>query len=809
MNVIDKKCFHCDLPVYDEKFSILIDGVLRFMCCPGCLAVAQFIIENKLGDFYLFRDKPGYTINDKFFNDVSALDLYNEKQLQEKFIKESGDNVSVVLAIEGITCAACTWLIERRLNEINGVRKISVNLSTCRAFVVFDIKLISLGFILNEFRRIGYLAFPYNPKEQEVFFKNEYRRELKKIIIAGISMAQVMMLSAALYIGEARDMRHEFWIFIRVISFLLTCPVLLFSARGIFVSAIRSLKSKTFGMDTTVSLSLIIAFFFSVINLFYGKGDVYFDSICMFTFFLLLGRFLEMRARHYSGEIIYSLQELRVNVATVFIDSKRTCTEIIPVERLKIGDCVLVKPGEYIPVDGTVIDGGSSVDESMLTGESVPVYKGLFDNVVGGTVNIENILIMTVGKENGMSTIDMMIQLLEKAGSVKPGINILANIIAGYFVLIVLALTVIVTIIWLMLGHDNILNVILSMLVVSCPCALSLATPVAVTSSVNALARRGYLIIKEHVLEQLASITDIIFDKTGTLTVNNFFINKIKLTRNISFKHVLSVARCLENNSRHPIAKAFASDAYFLSECESYSACDVKNVVNHGVEGTVSGITYRLGKPGFIYNWTRKYISVDTFSEGLFVVLADKKSVLAWFELINPIRPGIKQCINNLKDLALNLHILSGDSSNSVDNIANRLGIKFWFKNISIQGKQAYIKNLIKNGHIVMMVGDGVNDTLALSVSHVSVAMGSAADLAKINADSILLNNNLTNIYHSIRHGNKNKLIIKQNIAWAILYNITGLTLAGLDLLTPYYAAVGMSASSLVVIFNSLRLKNI
>ena len=346
------------------------------------------------------------------------------------------------------------------------------------------------------------------------------------------------------------------------------------------------------------------------------------------------------------------------------------------------------------------------------------------------------------------------------------------------------------------------------MLVVACPCALSLATPVAITSSINALAKKGFLVTKEHVLEYLNLVTDVIFDKTGTLTVNNFFIDSVKLNKKLNIKDIFSIALSLEENSKHPISKAFV-----LSKISRYKILyekkNIKNFINQGIEGELNGVFYRLGKPDFIKNWTKNYVEFDFLKNGICIILADKDNVLAWFNLINPLRRNLKKCVNGLKLLKINLHILSGDSSKNVDYIADLLDIKNKNKNISTKEKMIYIQNLNKNNSIVMMVGDGINDTLALNSSHISVSMGSAVDLAKINSDSILLNNNLMNILYSIKHGKKSKDIIRQNIIWAVFYNISGLCLAGFNLLTPYYAAIGMSSSSLVVVFNSLRLKNI
>lgn len=803
------ECFHCGLPVFDKnEYTVMINGVLRFMCCPGCLAVSRFILENGFSDYYTHRSARGSTINDLFFADKGLLDVYNDPVVQKKFVKATGDNLShIIIAIDGITCAACTWLIERHVKKVTGVYKIFVNLATCRAQITWDIKVISLSKLLEEFECLGYKAYPYTPQKQEEYYKLEYKKELKKLIIAGISMAQVMMLSIALYIGEAKDMSHVYWVFIRLICFSLTFPVIIFSASGIFYNALRSIKNKNFGMDITISLSLLLAFAASVRNLLHGVGDVYFDSICMFVFFLLIGRFLEMRARHHAGEIIYSLQELNTGVATILTKNGKE-KKITSIENIELDDFIFVKSNEIIPMDGVIMSGASSVNEAMLTGEALPVFKKTGDCVVGGSYNIENDITIKATKTKHTSTISTIIQLLEQAGSAKPKINTLANAVAGYFVLTVLILTFIATLIWIKIGNENILSIVLSMLVVTCPCALSLATPVAMTSATSALAKSGFLIAKEHTLEKLSAVTDIIFDKTGTLTVNNFFIKKIKLTSDVSIKNVFSLALILEKESKHPIAKAFTTSKIPFNDVKSTHI--IKNYINQGIEGVIDEKSYRLGKASFIKDWTKNFTNIKNLQDDeIWVILADKEKVLAWFNLTNPLRKDSIECIAKLQSLNINIHLISGDASKNVDHVADILKIKNRNKNASVTDKLKYINLLKENKAITMMIGDGINDAPALNASHISTAMGSGADLTKINSDSILLNNNLINISKSIQHGRKNKTIIKQNIAWAICYNITGLTLAAFGLITPYYASIGMSGSSLIVILNSLRLGKI
>lgn len=803
-----KKCFHCELFFNDKKeFTIVINEKTQSLCCPGCLAVSKFIIDNGLGDYYSYRNKPNFTVNENFFKNEIDFKIYDEISFKNRFLKkETGNFSSIVLIIDGITCAACTWLIERHFNNLNGIIKIFLNLATRRTYIKFDENKIKISFILNELRKLGYIAYPYTPKQQEVFRENEYKRELKKIIIAALGMAQVMMLSVALYIGELYDIQKDFWVFIRWFCFFLTFPVLFFSGSGILYNSLINLRSFNFGMDTTISLSLIIAFFASFYNLIFNFGEIYFDSVCMFIFFLLISRFLEMKARHHSGEITYSLQNAsldKINLLTEFGAEK-----IISLDELKLNNLIIIKQGEMIPVDGKIINGKSNIIESMITGESIPIYKEEGDDVFSGTINIDNKLIVKATKLKGDFIIDIITNLLEKTGSVKSKTNIMANFISGYFVLIVIILSIFISFIWIKLGHENVLNITLSMLVVACPCALSLATPVAITSSINALAKKGFLISKEHVLEELDSISDIVFDKTGTLTINNFEIKKIKLNKNINIKNVLSIAVSLEKDSKHPISKAFINFK-IIKNIKIIDDVLIKSVINKGIEGVINNKLYRIGKSEFIKNWTEKFENEKFLKKGIWIILADKKNIIAWFNLINPLRKNLDECVNNLKKMKINLHILSGDSSKNVDYIANKLEIKNFKKNFSSEQKVKYIKNLKDEFKKVMMIGDGINDAIAMKEANISVSMGSASDLTKINSDVVLLNNNLINICLSIKHGIKNKKIIKQNITWAVFYNIFGLLLAGLDILTPYYSAIGMSISSLIVVFNSLRLRNL
>lgn len=799
--MIKETCFHCGLDINNnEKNHIIkLSKKTYFFCCIGCLAVTKFILDNGFKDYYKNRNNFGNKIDEHFLK--NNFNIYDESKTLDKFSEKKKNLTSVVLSIEGITCSACTWLIERYINKIYGVENISINLITSKANIIWDIKKVNLSTLLNNFLKIGYKAYPYNLKTEEKKNKLEFKKELKKIIVSGLGMMQIMMLSASLYVGEIKDMHYMYWIFIRWMCCIISFPVMMYSGRDIFYSSYRSIKNKSLGMDFTVSLSLLIAFIASINNLINNDGEIYFDSICMFIFFLLFGKFLEMKARHHSSDIIYSLQNLNENTATVIKDN---INKEILIDDIAIDDKILIKPGSIIPVDGKIIDGETNINESMLTGESNPVYKKIDSHVIGGTTNIDNTITIKATQTYIHSTINIIIKTLEQITFTKPKINSVADTIANYFIFFVLVITLLVSAIWISLGENNIFNIILSMLVITCPCALSLATPIAMTSATNSLIKIGFLITKEHTINALNKVTDVIFDKTGTLTHNYFILRKVKINKQFNIKEILSIVYILEKKSNHPISKAFTKFKYLVQE--ENNNCSIKNYVGLGIEGKIKEHIYRFGKYDFIKNWTKK-ISID--KKNFSLILADKNNILAYFKLENPIREKTNILIDKIQKLNLNIHILSGDSSDDVDTIANILRINNKNKNISVKGKVKYIKKLINEKKITLMVGDGVNDAPALKTAHISIAMGSGADLAKINSDAILLNNSLLNIYKAIKQSKKTTQIINQNIIWAIVYNVIGLLVASLNVITPYYAAIGMSSSSLIVALNSLRLKKI
>jgi Cu2+-exporting ATPase len=777
------------------------------MCCSGCLAVYNFILSSGLENYYKNRERPGNVITNILIkNDEQK--IFNEEKIIKNYITKN-DSIysSVTLRIEGISCAACTWLIERHMKKNSNIKNFTINLATCKMTIIWNATRLPLPALLNEFQKIGYKAFPYNLKEQEKTREHEYKDGLKNLIISGLGMMQVMTLSFSIYMGEFNDINFQYWCFMRWVSFIITTPVLFISGKKFLTNALRDIKNNNLGMDVTVSLSLLLAYISSVKNLVYNNGHVYFDSICMFIFFLLIARFLEMRTRHHSGEIINSLQDLTSGAVRTILQNN--VEKYVLIDKVKKDEIILIKSGEIIPLDGIVINGSSSVDESMLTGEFKPTYKITGQNVIGGTTNIENNLTIKVTSDIKNSKLNYIINLLEKINTAKPIDNLIINIISKYFVIIVLLLILITSIVWVNIKSENIMNIILSMLAITCPCALSLSVPIALTTSVNALSKIGFMITKENTLEKLSKSTDIIFDKTGTLTINKYFIKNIKLFRNVSPKKMLSSTSELEKKSNHPISKAFSNiKNKYLYNINNNTKL-IRNYANKGLTGLFKKKVYKIGNIKYIQNFVKnKTLFLKKYQECL-IIFAEKKGFIAFFNLTNPLRKNSDETIAKLKTLNLRIHLLTGDSSNNVNDIVKNLYIKNNMIGCSIQDKVDYITNIQFKNRFVIMIGDGINDVPALSQSNISIAMGSGTDLAKINADVILLNNNLLTVYKAIQQSKKTEKVIKQNILWSISYNFIGLFIAALNLITPYHAAIGMSISSLIVLLNSLRLGKI
>ena len=770
------------------------------MCCPGCQAVAQAIIKNGLEDFYTYRTEKGRNPQEILAQTLEALDLYDKPELQKGFVHVDDEHVRhASLILEGIVCAACVWLNERHVGALPGVLEFRINYSTRRASVKWDNSKIHLSDILRAIAAIGYVAHPFDPSRQEQVQKRERSRALRGVAVAGLGMMQVMMLAVAMYAGDYQGMDQQLRNFMRWVSLVITTPVVLYAAAPFFRAAWRDLRRFQLGMDVPVSLAVGGAFIASVWSTVSGHGEVYFDSVSMFTFFLLTGRYLEMMARHKAGQAAEELVRLLPATTTRVVDGQE---QVISAAELVVGDLVRVRPGETIPADGTVQAGTSSVDESLLTGESMPVRKSPQATVVGGSVNIESPLLVCIEKIGEDTVLSAIVRLLDRAQTEKPRLAFVADRVAAWFVGALLAFAVLVAWYWIRHDPEHAFRITLSVLVVTCPCALSLATPAALVAATGRLTRNGLLTTRGHALETLARVNHFIFDKTGTLTEGRLHLEEVICLNGQGEQEMLNLAAALEQGSEHPVARALLEAA--SEPCE---ARDVKSTPGQGMEGEISGQMYRLGNIEFVTVLSGATVDYDILPPGASTVaLGNAQGVLALFTLRDQLRDQGREMVDALRKRGMRISLLSGDHVNAVQQVAASLGIDDAHAGLLPQDKLAFIRRLQEQGGIVAMVGDGVNDAPVLAAAQVSIAMGSGTQIAHASADMVLLSEHLPHLVDGVDVARRTLSIIHQNLAWALVYNALALPLAALGMIAPWMAAIGMSISSLVVVLNALRL---
>ncbi len=803
-------CFHCGLPLPPATgFGAVIDGARRPMCCRGCEAVAKAIVDGGLGEYYRYRTQPAPTGRERVPAFLQQAAVYDHPAVQKSFVRSEDEHVrEAALILEGITCAACIWLNERHLSQLPGVQGVQINYATHRLRVRWDERRLKLSDILNAVAEIGYLAHPYDPGRSQQLLEQERKTLLRRLGLAGVMTAQVMVLAEALYLGTDTGAESEFASLFYWVSLLLTLPVLLYSAQPFFRGAWNDLKHRRAGMDVPVVLGILGAFGASLWTTVTGEGVIYYDSVTMFVFFLLAGRYFELRARRRAAEAAESLVRAAPAMATRLVSKDRTVVEeTVPIAELQPGDTVRVRPGETVPADGTVIEGRSSVDESLLTGESRPLAKGAGARLIGGAINVESPLTLRVDQVGPDTVLAAILRLLDRAQSEKPRLAQLADRAAAGFTAAVLVVAALTALYWW--RHDPALwlPITVAVLVITCPCALSLATPTALSAATGALTRLGLLVTRGHALETLARATHFVFDKTGTLTVGRPRLLEARTFSAPGREDCLRIAAALERHSEHPLAFALreaAGDPAVL-------ATGVINTPGAGLRGTVGAETYYVGTPDFIreqagHNLDETRLSALRAAGATVVLLAARQDLLAAFTFGDELRPQARALVDALKRRGKKVLLLTGDHAQAARRVAAELGIDDVAWELSPADKLARVRALQDRGTVVAMVGDGVNDAPVLAGASVSVAIGGAADVAAASADMILLSPRLDTLGQGLAMAERTLRIIRQNLGWALAYNLVAVPAAVLGYVTPWLAALGMSLSSLLVVANSLRL---
>lgn len=786
-------CFHCGEAVTEgERWTAIIDGQPQPMCCPGCKAIAETIVASGLKDYYRHRTElPDVSPAAFDNNNVEAREtllFYDSDALQKQFVGRDGDAAEATFIIEGISCAACSWLIEHRMAQLPGVEKALLNLSSHRLFLRWRPADIKVSTLIEALLRLGYKATPFSATSQEESRLKENKVAIRRMALAGFGMMQIMMMAIPTY----ADMTVEGEMFLRLAQMILAIPVILYSGAPFFRAALRDIQARHLTMDVPVSLAIMLAFVASIWSTFNQGVEVYYSEICMFIFFLLIGRYFEMRARHRMSRAGNNLLTLLPNLALRVENGEDV---LIASTDINVGDILRVKPGQAIAADGIVLEGRSSVDEAALTGEYMPVGKKVGDTLIGGTMNVESPLLMQVTATGADAQLSTIMRLLDRAQQAKPRAALIADRVASYFVLAVLLVSLAVFLFWLPDGAEKAFFIALSVLVVTCPCALALATPTALTAATAAMRERGLLISKSHVLETLPQINRVVFDKTGTLTQGRLTLERVVPLADLAETELLSLAAGLEKYSTHPIARAF-------SGIEAASISLPEQISGQGIQGQWQGITLRLGRADFA--WPQALTAPDT--SGQWLLLASDQQPLGWIQLNDSLRRSAFTVVKGLQQRGIAVSLLTGDPGESGPRVAAELGISDVRAGMTPSDKLAAVNTWQQAGEKVMMVGDGINDVPVLAGADLSLAVNEASDLAKTNADTLLTNGQLEVLLQSLDTGRKTRRIIAQNHAWAIGYNLLALPAAASGLVEPWQAAIGMSLSSVLVVANAMRL---
>lgn len=724
------------------------------------------------------------------------------------------------LLLSGMYCAACSGLIEDALRRVPGVSQAEVSAAAQRAVVVWDPARTRVSQLIEAVRSVGYGAYPDTGAEAVALAARESRKSLWRLFVAGFCMMQVMMYATPSYVAAQGDITADMAQLLRLACWVLSIPVLIFASGPFLRGAWHALKERRIGMDVPVALGILVTFVASSVATFSAEGpfgsEVYFDSMTMFAAFLMAARMLESRARTQAARSLDAVMRRLPDAVERLLPGGGS--EQVVTGQLQVGDRIRVHVGQAFAADGRVCVGRTQVDESMLTGESRPVERIEGDEVAAGCLNLGSPVELEVLRLGAQTRYQRIVALVERALTERPAFLISADRIAGPFLWGVLALAAAAYLVWMQIDPSRALWIAVSVLVVTCPCALSLGAPVAFLAAAGELARRGILVQRLDALEALTRSTDWVFDKTGTLTQDQLLVAATtELTPDggggRERRDWLPVALALARVSSHPLSKAIARDlgaspAMVAQADEGVRLEEAHEVAGSGVEARWSvgatSLAVRLGSPRWVDDVAGETVSRPVVT--LAVQVDGRWKPVLRIELDEWVREDAAGVVARLRELPARVHLLSGDRAESVLAMAGRLGIEQVRPRCTPDDKLAAVTALQRQGAVVAMVGDGINDAPVLARSDVSIAMGSAAALAQARSDVIILSDRLGDLLVLREMAARTGAIVRQNLVWAIVYNVASVPLALVGWLPPWLAGIGMALSSLLVVLNALRL---
>lgn len=809
------KCFHCGLPVEDENTeSLIVFEQPRHFCCHGCQSVCKTIIDCGLEDYYSSRDLGVNSNQQKNLDQLlEKLSIYDNTAVQKSFVHGNNNWQEAYLILEGIRCSACVWLNELHLRQQPGVLEVHIDDITQRARVRWDPDQIALSQILATIVSIGYQAHPYEPSHYLELQKENKRKNLQRLLYAVIiGMIPMHFALATWFMGGADD-KGQFAPWEqngRWVSLFVTLSILLYPAQEFFFGVWSDLKRKVIGMDVPIVLGLSSAYLVSVYSTVTSSGEVYYESIVMFIMFILYARRLEQQARIQASDQLERLA-LAQPVSACRIQNDNS-VEQVSVLDLQPGDRIKIFPGDQIPVDCIILQGESSFNESLITGESKPVTHTVGNRLMAGAINYDQPVEARVSASEMDSTIAEITRLAESGLENKPAQSLLADKVATYFVGFILMVALLTALFWIFQGNPEWLIITVSVLIVTCPCALSLSVPIALTLGASRFLKMGVLPLNMSKINLLQNIDMFVFDKTGTLTRGELKLVETIWLDESNKNEASSILKSLALNSEHPVAKALQK----LDTTVNVEFDRVQNHVGLGLEGSIvrQGNTeiWRFGQFKYIAEFSgeltasakHKLDRVQSDSCSI-SYLTRNSEVVAILLFEDSLRGGNQLLVQQLVKKGITPVILSGDAQRSVESLAIKLGITEYFSGMSPADKMHWVRQQQSAGKVVAMAGDGVNDAPTLAAADISFSLAEATGLANNHSDFLLLRDQLNSINTSIELATKTLTKIRQNIGWAIFYNVLAIPFAVMGLVPPWIAAVGMSLSSVIVVLNSMR----
>ncbi|MCH9740874.1 MAG: heavy metal translocating P-type ATPase [Epsilonproteobacteria bacterium] len=769
-------------------------------CCNGCQGVYHLLSDEGLDSFY-----------DKMGNDTIAPPLTSAKQdsssfdmesFKQRYIKKTREGFSQVdLVIEGIHCAACVWLNEKILDDTDGVLEANINFTNNKAKITWDEESIKLSEIIDKIRSIGYNAYPYDRSEEDIKATNKKRDYFIRMGVAIFASMNIMMIGVAKYAGFFTGMKAENLHLVHVAEFIFSTPVLFYSGWIFFRGAYFGLKNKIVNMDLLVSSGATLTYIYSLYVLFGGSGHSYFDSVAMIITFVLVGKYLEVIGKKSAVDTMDKIKSQVPLEATVV---KEGVKKVVPLDKILVGDTIEVKTGEKASVDGISIVNEATYDESSMSGESLPIEKSKGDMIYSGTINAGIVMRYEATKNYANSTLNSMVTLLEDALNSKPAIEQSANEISKYFSLVILTLALLTFLGWYQYNNDfeNALIVMISVIVIACPCALALATPIASLIGLSWAANKGLLFKEAKFIETFAKASTVVLDKTGTVTDGKLTvrscIGEIEADK-------LPLLYSLVDSSTHPVSKALKK--YLNEEFADIESVELESITQIHAKGIEAKYYDKKLLGGNAELLTSNGIEDVTLSEYTVYHFAIDNELIVSFELEDGLKANAKEMIEYFKSIDVNVVMATGDNEKVAQRVAESVGIENYKSAMSPLDKAEYIEMLKEEDKKVVMVGDGINDALALSKADVSISMGSGADVALAMSDVVILNNSLQGVTDSFKISRRTYKFIKQNLAISLIYNVITIPVAMAGYVIPLVAALSMSLSSLLVVGNSIRIK--